>query len=142
MDWQMCQAPQAEGRNHSVAVIEGGEILGVMGVTPAIFSDPAAGGRGLPGAELTTWVVAPQARYRVLMGAGISAAALPLYLQAGFSFLVHVPRFFHIADFTKITRFVDSPPTALLVTARRQAAAVPSQWPRAFAPASVRSCIP
>lgn len=133
--WQMREAPGAGGRNHSVAAVEGGRILAVLGATPARFRHE---GRALNGAELTTWIVAPeargrgiggrilahlQARYEVLTGAGITAAALPLYLKAGFTFLAHIPRFFFVADFATIIRFATASDAALALTRHRQSLA-------------------
>lgn len=130
--WQMREAPGAAGRNHSVAAVEGGRILAVLGATPARFRHAE---RDLDGAELTTWIVAPEARgrgiggrilahlqdrYEVLTGAGITAAALPLYLKAGFTFLAHIPRFFFIADFATVTRFAPASEAALALTRHRQ----------------------
>ena len=138
--WQMGGAPGADGRNHSVVALAGGRIVAAMGANPAAFVHR---GKVLPGAELTTWVVAPetrgtgigrrmlgflQERHQVLLGSGISAAARPLYLGAGFALLAHVPRFFHIADFGLIGHFAEAPPPALELTRRRQAAAPAPAW--------------
>lgn len=138
--WQFRGAPASQGHNHSIVALENGKIIAVMGVTP---NDFILAGDRRAGAELTTWVVAPQARgkgvgkkilatlqdrYDVLTGAGITAAAIPLYLGAGFTFLKHIPRFFHIADFDKIKRFVTASDSALRITANRQAGAADAQW--------------
>ncbi len=136
-DWQFCAAPEAEGRNHCVTAVLGDRILGVMGVTPALFR---AGVARLRGAELTTWIIAPEARgqgigqrilahlkvgYDVLLGAGITAAALPLYLGADFAHLAHVPRFFHVADEEGLQRFAQPAAAALALVRARQARALP-----------------
>jgi len=42
--------------------------------------------------------------------------------------LAHIPRFFHIADFASIGRFVDCPEAALDLTRARQGRAVPCDW--------------
>lgn len=138
--WQFNAAPGSQGHNHSIVALEGDKIIAVMGVTPNAFMFD---GDTRAGAELTTWVVAPQARgkgvgtkilaalqdrYDVLAGAGITAAAMPLYLGAGFTSLSYVPRFFHIADFDKITKFVTASESALRQTAARQAAAPALRW--------------
>jgi GNAT superfamily N-acetyltransferase len=138
--WQMDAAPAAMGRNRSVVALEGDRIIAVMGVTPAPFTFLH---QTCDGAELTTWVVAPEARgkgvgkamldhlqnrYAVLTGAGITAAALPLYLGAGFTFLAHIPRFFHVADFDKALVFASIPDAARQVTARRQSQARAQLW--------------
>lgn len=131
--WQMRAAPAANGLNHSVLAVEDGRILAVLGVTPGLFRSPC--GRLRKSAELTTWIVAPetrgrgiggailknlQERYDILMGAGITAAALPLYLKAGFTFLSHLPRFFYISDYNTITRFADAPAAAFRLSQHRQ----------------------
>ena len=139
-DWQFSAAPGAGGRNHSVLALRGDAILAVMGATPARFD---LDGQALAGAELTTWVVAPeargqgvgrgilahlQARFDVLAGAGITAAALPLYLGAGFTFLAHIPRFFHVADFDRVQAFAPVSQVARQVQMQRQSRAEPQGW--------------
>ena len=69
-----------------------------------------------------------QSRFEVLAGAGITAAALPLYLGAGFTFLAHIPRFFHVADFDRVQAFAPVPETARQVQMRRQSRAEPLRW--------------
>ncbi|WP_342071664.1 GNAT family N-acetyltransferase [Yoonia algicola] len=138
--WQFRSAPASQGHNHSIVALENAKIIAVMGVTP---NDFVLRGDRRRGAELTTWVVAPQTRgkgvgkkilaalqdrYDVLTGAGITAAAIPLYLAAGFTFLKHMPRFFHIADFDNIKRFVTASDSALRITANRQAKAPEAEW--------------
>ena len=140
LDWQMNAAPGATGRNHSVVALEGNRIIAVMGVTPAPFRHLR---QDCAGAELTTWVVAPEARgkgvgkailkhlqqrYTVLVGAGITGVALPLYLAAGFTHLAHLPRFFFVTDFDKAQTFASISDPARAVTARRQAQATAQPW--------------
>lgn len=135
--WQFCAPPSAGGENHSIVALDGDQLIAVMGVTPSAFHCDS---QVLEGAELTTWVVSHQARgkgvgamilatlqmrYDVLAGAGITTAAIPLYLQARFTFLAHVPRFFFISDFDKISAFVAADERAVRLTATRQAAAHP-----------------
>lgn len=139
-NWQFNASPAAFGQNCSIVALEGDKIIAVMGVTPAAF---LVDGRRQTGAELTTWVVAPAARgkgvghkiltalqdrYDVLTGAGITAAAVPLYLKAGFAFLAHTPRFFHISDFETVQRFAPASPSALKLTVDRQSAAAQLKW--------------
>jgi GNAT superfamily N-acetyltransferase len=138
--WQFNASPAMFGQNCSIVALEGDRIIAVMGVTPAAF---LVNGRRQAGAELTTWVVAPAARgkrvghkiltalqdrYNVLTGAGITAAAVPLYLKAGFAFLAHIPRFFHIGDFETVQRFASASPRALKLTVDRQSAALQLKW--------------
>ena len=132
MNWQMSGAPESGGINACVVVVKDGALLAVMGVTPATFY---ANGAARKGAELTTWIVLPQARglglgrkmlahlqdtYDVLAGAAISDAALPLYLSAGFTFQKYVPRFFYICDFDAVQVFADVSGQAKAITERRQ----------------------
>ncbi|NJS38701.1 MAG: GNAT family N-acetyltransferase [Rhodobacteraceae bacterium] len=148
LHWQMNAAPGAKGSNHSVVALEGDRIIAVMGVTPATFRHLR---QDCAGAELTTWVVAPdargkgvgkailqhlQGRYAILTGAGITGAALPLYLGAGFTHLAQMPRFFFIADFAKAQAFANIPDPAQAVTARRQSQAVPQLWRAVAVPAA------
>jgi GNAT superfamily N-acetyltransferase len=138
--WQMCDAPQADDLNHSLAVVQAGDIIAMLGVTPVEFR---LNGLDMRGAELTTWIVTEAARaqglggrmlarlqadYDVLLGAGITPAALPLYLKAGFAFQAAIPRFFHIADALKIQCFTAAPPAALALTAHRQTLPPKSDW--------------
>lgn len=116
--WQFLQAPEAGGRDHCcVAIDRHGELLGVMGAQPRPFE---LAGELRPGAELTTWVTAPEARgrgigrailadlqrsYDVLVGLGITEAAIPLYRLADFGFLRAIPRFLRVFDPEAVVRF-------------------------------------
>jgi GNAT superfamily N-acetyltransferase len=148
LHWQMNAAPGSGGRNHSIIALEGDRIIAVMGVTPATFRHLR---QDCAGAELTTWVVAPEARdkgvgkailqhlqgrYAVLAGAGITGAALPLYLGAGFTYLTHLPRFFFVADFDKAQTFAAISGQASAVTARRQTQAAAQPWQAQAVPAA------
>ena len=90
------------------------------------------------GAELTTWVTQEsargmglgsrilthlQARFEVLAGAGITKAALSLYLAAGFTFRAHLPRFLHVSDFAGARAFAEVSPQAEKLTRHRQSRA-------------------
>lgn len=120
--WQFLGAPASQAADHCcVAVDDSGAVLGVMGLNPRPF---ILNGRPQSAAELTTWVVAQEARgrgvgraildwlmsrYEVLFGPGITAAALPLYIGAGFVHIRHVPRVAQIYrtdvpdDFIRVT---------------------------------------
>jgi ribosomal protein S18 acetylase RimI-like enzyme len=123
--WQFCEAPGSKGLDHcAVAIGDRDEIVGVMGVTPRPF---ILAGLERKAAEMTTWVVAESARgrgvgqgilqflqseYDVLLGAGISDAAIPLYRTAGFRFVRRLPRYVRIfrklsAGFMKATPLGD-----------------------------------
>ncbi len=132
MAWQMAAAPDAQGVNNSLVAVGQGGLVAVMGCTPMAFSGPS----GLRnGAALTTWVVSPaargkgvgtrilaelQARYDVLVGAGITDAALPLYLGAGFTFQRLIPRHFYVADFATLGGIASFDPRAQNLVERRQ----------------------
>lgn len=138
--WQFSAAPSAYGQNHSVVALQGNDLLAVMGAVPAPFR---LAGQTCIGAELTTWVVAPevrgrgvgksilnylQARYDVLAGASITKAAQPLYLGAGFAFLAYIPRFFYVADFEKAEVFTSITDPARKLQALRQEKAPLVRW--------------
>jgi len=107
--WQFLDAPGSRNSDHcAVAVDRAGIILGIMGLNPRAF---VLSGRNLRGAEMTTYVVAEAARGRgigsrimrflqgefdVLLGAGITPAAIPVYTLAGFGFIRALPRFVRI----------------------------------------------
>lgn len=72
------------------------------------------------GAELTTWVVSREAAgqgigtlildhiqssFNVLIGMGISDAALPIYMRRGFRFIKSIPRFIKVLDFEKVKNY-------------------------------------
>jgi GNAT superfamily N-acetyltransferase len=107
--WQFLDAPASGNSDHcTVAVDRAGAILGIMGLNPRAF---VLSGRNRRGAEMTTYVVDEGARGRgigtrimrflqgefdVLIGAGITPAAIPIYTLAGFSFIRALPRFVRI----------------------------------------------
>jgi hypothetical protein len=103
--WQFMAAPESNSGDHCCVALQGDEIVGVMGLNPRSFMLAGARRRS---AELTTWVVAASARghgvgrgilaylmqrHDVLVGPGITDAALPLYLDAGFRLVRALPRF-------------------------------------------------
>lgn len=130
--WQFSTAPGADGQNHSVVAVSDGALIAVLGATPRSFE---TGNGIMNAAELTTWIVAPEAqgrgvgarilgflqeRYDVLTGAGITEQALPVYLKAEFTFLAHIPRFFFVSGFSKLSTFASPHPAALATVERRQ----------------------
>lgn len=126
--WQFCDTPS--GVNQCcIALSPVNEIIGVMGVNFRPFH-----GKGVPrvGGELTTWVVrsdfknrgvAPkmieflQERYEVLIGMGISEAALPIYLRHGFRYRRAIPRFVKVLNWSAVSGCVDVNPMAKKVDA-------------------------
>ncbi len=108
--WQFMEAPRNGGHDRCCVVVDGSEILGVMGLNERSF---LLDGVTKDGAELTTWVVKKEAqgrglgkriiaylqdRYEVLLGMGITSAALPLYRSSGFGYMRQIPRFVRVFD--------------------------------------------
>ena len=108
--WQFMEAPRNAGHDRCCVVVDGSDILGVMGLNERPFM---LDGVEREGAELTTWVVKKEAqgrglgkrivtylqeRYEVLLGMGITGAALPLYRAGGFSYMRQIPRFVRVFD--------------------------------------------
>jgi hypothetical protein len=77
-----------------------------------------------------------QDQYDVLAGGGITGAALPLYLGAGFTFLAHIPRFFYVADFNKIQVFTEVSEAERRVQMQRQSKAEDLRWKAESVPAA------
>lgn len=107
-DWQFRSLPEGEGKDHCLVVAdEEGGVHGFMGVNLHTFN---LRGQALRGAELTTWIHAEEARgsyavevlktlqrsYDVVVGAGISDEALPVYTGMGFRIVSHLPRYVRI----------------------------------------------
>jgi len=108
--WQFCQAPENKGEDLNCLAVDGGEILGVMGLNRRRF---VLEGQLVSGAELTTWVVGAAARgkgigrrmiaflqqeYDLLTGFGISQMAIPVYRLAGFRRIACLNRYFLAID--------------------------------------------
>lgn len=108
--WQFVDAPGQKGRCSVCVSVSGSELVGVMGLHERAFR---LNGVERPAAELTTWIVAPEAKgkgigprmldylqstYEVLLGSGISDEALNVYLRKNFNYWRHIPRFFRVWD--------------------------------------------
>ena len=132
VNWQFSMSPHARGKNNTVVALLGDEIIAAMGAVPRPFYSD---GKFSEAAELTTWVVAPEARgrgvgtkilkflqgrYQFLSGAGITAQALPVYLKCEFTFLAHIPRFFFISRFDLIDAFAQPSTSAVALVKNRQ----------------------
>jgi hypothetical protein len=107
--WQFRRPPANEGKNYCcVAIDDQGRLAGVMGLNRRPF---LLDGKLLDAAELTTWATAKAhhggavggrilqfllKNYPVMFGAGISHAALPLYLRSGFRYLRALPRMIRV----------------------------------------------
>ena len=113
-DWQFVRAPESDGKNHSMVALSDDEIVGVMGLNPRAF---LLQGEKVSAAELTTWVVSPaarglgvgrgimnalQERYDLMVGLGISDAAMPIYTTSGFRHLRRIPRFSRVHDLGRV----------------------------------------
>lgn len=107
--WQFLRSPTNAGADRCVLLARReGEILGFMGLHQRPF---ALRGQRRAGAELTTWMISPEAqgignarrmleflqgRYDVLLGMGLTDAAVPPYLNAGFRYVRAIPRFVRV----------------------------------------------
>ena len=135
--WQFAEAPEQGGRCSVCVSVAGDELIGAMGLHEHRFS---LDGSERPGAELTTWIVAPEAkgrgigprmldflqeRYEVLLGSGISDEALNVYLRKGFNYWRHIPRFFRIYDLAAVEPFSRIEPLGRKLAAHRMNAVAP-----------------
>ena len=122
-NWQFCLPPENSGADSCCVAIDGnGDVLGVMGLNKRSFylnSEPRKG------AELTTWIVSEKARgrgvggkimnflqshYDVLLGMGITDAAIPIYFKSNFRFLRYIPRFVRVYDQKLIAKYTEIKP--------------------------------
>jgi hypothetical protein len=125
-DWQFRAIPSAPSLDNCVIAFDtdSNKILGVMGLNERRFS---LDGEWKQGAELTTWIVAKecqgagvgprileyiQEKYQVLIGMGISAMALPIYMRNGFRYLSAIPRFTKVFDLDAIKDISTQTPLA------------------------------
>jgi hypothetical protein len=125
-NWQFKSLPLSIGNDNCVIAYDSdkGVIAGVMGLNDRPFY---LGGQQRHGAELTTWVVSDSYRnvgagpkmlshiqdnHDVLIGMGISAMALPVYLRSGFRYLGAIPRFVRVYDFDAVARVAKCDPLA------------------------------
>lgn len=140
LDWQFVDAPDGNGKNHCVVAHDGKDILSIMGANARTF---LFRGEPLLGAELTTWITAEAARgkglgrnilsylqnhFDILAGAGITRAALSLYLAKGFVFRAHIPRFLHVANFEAARALTEISIQAEKLTLHRQSQAPRVNW--------------
>lgn len=125
-DWQFKQSPKNNGSDCCIIAYDelNDAIAGVMGLNRRGFY---LHGVELNGAELTTWIVNENYRsygagakiikklmesYDVLIGMGISDAALPIYLRSGFRYLRQIPRFVKIVNYDRVKDFCGVGPIA------------------------------
>ena len=132
--WQFVDAPEQDGKCSVCVSVAGSELIGAMGLHEHAFR---LDGRVRRAAELTTWIVAPEAKgkgvgprmldylqstYEVMLGSGISDDALNVYLRKDFNYWRYIPRFFRIWDIAAVEPFsIISPLGRKLARHRRNA---------------------
>lgn len=117
--WQFVNNPYNHSIDECCVALDGSEIIGVMGLNQRDFYIK---GNKLRGAELTTWVVSESKRnngagpkmitylkekYEVMIGMGISNAALPIYLRNGFRYVKAIPRYVHPIEWDAVAPFIE-----------------------------------
>ncbi|MCR4378330.1 MAG: GNAT family N-acetyltransferase [Rhodospirillales bacterium] len=118
--WQFCAPPENNRQDTSCVILDrNDDIVGIMGVNKRAF---ILNGKTVKAAELTTWVISShlqgrglgfrmlsylQQTYDVLVGLGITADALPLYMTSGFQFMQSIPRFVRVYDLSAISDYVE-----------------------------------
>lgn len=122
--WQFVNNPSNISLDECCVAVSHGEIIGVMGLNSR---DYYLSGEKVKGAELTTWVVSEKHRnkgsgpamisylkdkYDVMIGMGISLAALPVYLRSGFRYIKSIPRYVHVINWDAIEDYVEETPLA------------------------------
>lgn len=135
--WQFVDAPEQNGRCSACVSLSGSQLIGVMGLHERRFR---IDGEVVPGAELTTWIVAPEAkgkgigprmladlqsRYDVMLGSGISDEALNVYLRLDFNYWRYIPRFFRVWDIDAVAPHSAISPLGRKLWKHRQPAVIP-----------------
>jgi ribosomal protein S18 acetylase RimI-like enzyme len=116
--WQFCSNRHEGKADRSLVVVDNkNNVLGYMGVVPRSF---VLKGKRSRAAELTTWIISEELRgsgyaprmlehlknnYSILVGMGITEAALAVYLRLGFKFVRHIPRYVKVYDLETIRPF-------------------------------------
>ncbi|WP_124781974.1 GNAT family N-acetyltransferase [Escherichia albertii] len=123
-NWQFVNNPSNMGVDECCVAVNGHDIIGVMGLNARDFY---LSGEKRKGAELTTWVVSEKHRnkgsgpamisylkdnYEVMIGMGISLAALPVYLRSGFRYIKSIPRHVYVINWDAIENYVQEGPLA------------------------------
>jgi len=120
--WQFCKAPLCLGQDRNCLVVDEGQVVGVMGVTPRNFLLQE---QTFVGAEMTSWLLAEnhkgglaalmmdflQRSFSVLFGANVSEAALQIYLRKGYT-QVYMPRFVRVFSWEVVKPFMRATPLA------------------------------
>jgi len=115
-EWQFTGSPSDAGDDHCMLAMDdsSNQLVGVMGLnTRPFYID----GSIVNGAELTTWMVDEkhfgkgvgakilkkiQGKYDVLIGMGITDAALSVYMRSGFRYIRTIPRYVKVFDFDSV----------------------------------------
>lgn len=123
-NWQFIDNPNNTSNDSCCVALDGDQIIGVMGLNERDFY---LSGKQRKGAELTTWVVSQNKRnsgigpkmisylkenYEIMIGMGISQAALPIYLRSGFRYIKAIPRYVHPINWDRLAPFIKSSPLA------------------------------
>lgn len=132
--WQFVDAPEQKDLCSVCVSVAGSQLLGAMGLHERSFM---LNGKRLRGAELTTWIVAPDAKgkglgprmldhlqstFDVMLGSGISDEALNVYLRKGFSYWRHIPRFFRVWDIEAVRPYSEIAPLGQKLAKHRMGA--------------------
>lgn len=114
--WQFCDVPYATVNGDCCIAVCDDKIIAVMGVNSRRFWN---GSLYLNGAELTTWIVHKdyqnqgvgpkilgylQSKYQILLGLGITDAALSVYMRLGFRYKRAIPRFVKVIDWLAVDK--------------------------------------
>lgn len=102
--WQFRDPVANNGKDYSVLMVSGGEVVGFMGLHKRPFIGK---NKMLNGAELTTWIIREDFQgkglarpmlqfikdnFDIAFGANITKAALSVYLRTGYGYIKEVPR--------------------------------------------------
>jgi len=124
-EWQFIEPPENLNVDSCVVAVRDGQLLGVMGLNKRTFY---LAQKAYNGAELTTWIVDHDVKgqgvgakilnfitnhFDVLIGMGISADALPVYMLNGFRFLHAIPRFVKVIDIEALAKVAEISEIAL-----------------------------
>jgi hypothetical protein len=140
--WQFIAPPENAKFDYCCVALdtEQNVIAGVMGLNRRKFYVRE---EAILGAELTTWVVRQEYRnrgvagkmleflqneYDVMYGAGISSAALPIYLRYGFRYLKSLPRYVFVLDWDECEKYAEGAAIAKKISRSRRAEIAPVKY--------------
>jgi hypothetical protein len=137
--WQFVDAPEQRETCSVCVTLSGSQLLGAMGLHERSFM---LAGQRRRAAELTTWIVAPEAKgkglgprmldhlqstYDVMLGSGISDEALNVCLRKGFNYWRYIPRFFRIWDVEAVRPYSQIAPLGHKLARHRLDAVAPAE---------------